>query len=126
MRLLLAAPDSDLRLSLELLFSEQPGVKIVGTVSESDGLLALIRTTKPDVVIADWHLPKRPLSAIISHSEQQPDPPQFIILTTNHSESQAAKKAGAYFAVEKGATPDVLLSKVTEASHKTTPRRIKL
>lgn len=123
MRLLLAIPESDLRLSLELLLSEQPGVKIVGTASESAGLLALIRTTNPDIVIADWHLPERPLSAILSLTNKQPNPPQFIILTTNNTECQIALKVGANFTVVKGASPDILLSAFAKASYQATHRR---
>ena len=123
MRLLLAAPEPDLRLSLELLFSEQPGIYIVGTASESDGLLALIRTTNPDIVLTDWDLPGRPLSAIISHTNKQAKSPQFIILTTNNSECEHARKAGANFTVVKGVSPDVLLSAFAKASYQTTHRR---
>jgi DNA-binding NarL/FixJ family response regulator len=123
MRLLVSAAESDLRLSLELLFSEQPGVHIVGTASEGDGLQALIRTTKPDIVIADWHLSERPLSTIIFHTIERSNPPQFIVLTNNDTESQIALNSGANFAVVKGAPPDQLLRAFSEASHQTTPRR---
>lgn len=123
MRLLVAAPESNLRLSLELLLSEQPGVKIVGTASESDGLLALIRTTKPDIVIANWDLPERPLSSIISHTNKQSNPPKFIILTTTYSESQTAKRAGADFTVMKGSSPDILLDTFQRASNQADHRR---
>ena len=57
MRLLLAAAQPNLRLSLELFLSEQPGVEIVGSASESAGLVALIHTTDPDMILTDWDLP---------------------------------------------------------------------
>lgn len=123
MRLLLAATETDLRLALELLLSEQPGVKIVGTVTDSAGLLALIQTAKPDVVCVDWHLSGRPLPFILSHAAQQPNPPQFIILTTTNTESQAAAEAGANFTVVKGAPPETLLKAFQEATEQTLHRR---
>jgi MFS family permease len=61
---------ADLRLSLELLLSEQPGVEIVGVASESSGLLALIETSKPDMIVSDWELLVRPLVTIPPERDQ--------------------------------------------------------
>ena len=54
MRTVLAIGDSDLLLALQLLLNEEPRVNIVGTTSELDGLLSLIETTGPDLVLLDW------------------------------------------------------------------------
>jgi len=108
--LLLATAQTDLRLSLELLLSEQPGVEIVGTASESDGLLALTRTCRPDMIMTDWNLPGRPLPNILSEAANLPTHPKIIILTTLNSYNQAALDAGADAVVLKGASPDLLLA----------------
>lgn len=108
MRLLLATAQPDLRLSLELLLGEQPGVKIVGTVSESDGLLALIHTTTPDMIVTDWDLPGRPLTAIFNETNL-PKPPKIIILINRISDTQRAQETCADAVVLKGASPDILL-----------------
>jgi DNA-binding NarL/FixJ family response regulator len=114
MRLLLAAGQADLRLSLELLLSEQPGVEIVGSASESDGLLALIQTSEPDMILTDWDLPGRPLATILSEQDRSYDLPKTIILTASDRDRQAAIEAGADAAVLKGASPDLLLSAFQE------------
>ena len=114
MRLVLATAHTDLRLSLELLLSEQPGVIIVGAVSEGDGLMALIGTTNPDMVMAEWDLPGRSLPTIISALEKSDPHPRIIILTGRNRDCQTAVAAGADAAVLKGASPDFLLTTFRE------------
>ena len=110
MRVLLAAGRADLRLSLELLLSEQPGVEIVGSASEGDGLLALIHTTKPDLLVTDWEIPGRPMPAIISEAIKSNPHPRILILASSNSGCQAALGAGADAAVLKGSSPNLLLT----------------
>jgi len=114
MRLLLAAGKANLRLSLELLLSEQPGVEIVGSASEGAGLLALIQTSEPDMILSDWDLPGRPLATLLAGRDQSYHLPKTIILTTSNRDRQAALDAGADAAVLKGASPDLLLSAFQE------------
>ncbi len=123
MRLLLATAESNLRLSLELLFSEQPGVKIVGTASESDGLWALIQIIKPDMVIADWHLPGRPLLEILLEIFNLSQRPRLIILADRDSDYLLAQNAGADAVVLMGASPDLLLSAFTRLRKKSNPKQ---
>ena len=110
MRLLLAAGQPNLRLSLELLLSEQPGVEIVGSASESDGLLALIHTSEPDMILTDWNLPGPPLANVIAEADQKKHPPTTIVLITHESDYQTAVNAGADAVVVKGSSPGLLLS----------------
>jgi len=114
MRLLLAAGHPDLRLSLELLLSEQPGVQIVGAASESDGLLALIHTTKPDMILADWDLPGPSLSHVFAKAHQKQHPPIIIVLVARSRDYQKAVEASADAVVIKGSSPDSLLSTFTQ------------
>ena len=51
MDIVLASQEYDLRLALEMLFREEPGAAVVGTASESEGLLALIQSTRPNLVL---------------------------------------------------------------------------
>jgi DNA-binding NarL/FixJ family response regulator len=110
MRLLLATAQPDLRLSLELFLSEQPGVEVVGSASESDGLLALIHTTEPDMILTDWDLLGPSLSNVIAEIHHLQHPPTTIVLVTHNSDYQTAVNAGADAVVLKGSSPDLLLS----------------
>jgi DNA-binding NarL/FixJ family response regulator len=99
MRVLLADQHPEIRLALAILLGKEPGVAIVGSVSEAEGLLALSRTTQPDIVILDSCLPGTPtanlLAALHSYNQHpkillmgdvpasviQPYPPDFAAIT---------------------------------------------
>jgi DNA-binding NarL/FixJ family response regulator len=110
MRLLLAAKQADLRVALELLLGEQPGAEVVGSASEGEGLLALIKTSKPSLIVSDWNLPGQPLVSILAEREQLCPQASMIVLTDGNRDRQAALEAGADAAVLKGASPDILLA----------------
>lgn len=110
MRLLLATADPDLRLSLELLLSEQPGVQIVGAASEGDGLIALIHTTRPHMVLTDLDLPGQPISSVVTEARHIQPPAITIVLVAQNGRVQDARNAGADAVVPKGVPPDLLLS----------------
>jgi DNA-binding NarL/FixJ family response regulator len=107
---LLAVPDTDLRLSIELLLSEEPGVVIAGVASETEGLLALIASTKPDIVILDWDLPGRPAADRLIQTSLIPDQPQFIVLGSRLAAREEARQAGMTAFVVKGEPPELLLT----------------
>jgi DNA-binding NarL/FixJ family response regulator len=110
MRVLLATPDTDLRLSIELLLSEEPGVVIAGVASETEGLLALITSTKPDIVILDWDLPDRPPADRLFQASQLKSRPRFIVLGSSLAAQEETQQAGAMALVVKGEPPEQLLA----------------
>ena len=110
MRMLLATADPDLRLSLELLFDEQPGVQIVGIASEGEGLQALLRTTRSHLILADWNLPGLLLSAIIDEARQMQPSINTLIMVNSGEGLEPARDSGADAVVLKGTPPDHLLA----------------
>lgn len=70
MRVLLADQHPDIRLSLAILLGKEPGVTIVGSVSETEGLLALTRTTQPHIIILDSRLPGTPTAELLTALHQ--------------------------------------------------------
>lgn len=107
---LLAAGQPDLRLSIELLLTIEPGVVIVGEASEADGLRALIRSTSPDVVILDWELPGHDVETIIADTQNERRQPHFVVLSNRFRAKQHVLAAGAEAFVVKGDPPDQLMS----------------
>jgi DNA-binding NarL/FixJ family response regulator len=107
MRVLIATAQPNLRLSLEIYFSEQPGVDIVGSASASGSLVALIQTARPDIVITDWELPGPPLPSLLK-SMVETQKPKIIILN-NDEDQLLAREKGADVIVPKGTPPDLLL-----------------
>ena len=110
MNVLLATTHPDLRLSLELLLSEEPDVNVVGTVSESAGLLALLHTARPEIVISDWELPGQPLVEILRETNQSTPQTKFIILVEHTDAACDALNAGADAVARKGEPPERLLN----------------
>jgi len=91
----IAVRNPSLRLALELLLSEEPGVNVVGTTSETEGLLALIHTAQSELVMLDWHLPGRPIHDLMSLVRAMEKRPKLIVLSEDAHLRQHALEAGA-------------------------------
>jgi DNA-binding NarL/FixJ family response regulator len=112
MRVLLATKDQNLRISLQLLISEEPGLRVVGTASETNGLQALISTTHPDLVIVDWDLPGRNVGELLEETKNNSQPGKFIVLGRDAEDKSAALDRGAHDFVHKAAPPENLLNAI--------------
>jgi DNA-binding NarL/FixJ family response regulator len=129
MKILLATEDPNLRLSLELILSEEPSVTVSGAASEAEGLAALIRFTHPAIVLLDWNLPGRPAADIIAEVRQTYPETNFIVLGLSPAGKQQALSAGAAAFVVKGDPPDQLLRsfrtlrKQSQSTSTTVPNR---
>ena len=117
MRTVLAIGDSDLLLALQLLLNEEPRVNIVGTTSELEGLLSLIETTGPDLVLLDWELPGRPLKELLAEALSYQKPPRIIVIGNNVIAKESALQSGADSFVVIGEQPEKLLAAVRQTSH---------
>ena len=95
MRILLATCETDLRLSMELLLSEQPGIKILGSASDTEGFIALVKSTCPDLALLDWDLPGRPVEEVLSLIKLFEVPPKLIVLGKHPDSKKTALQAGA-------------------------------
>ncbi len=115
MNTLLATKEPSLRLALELLLREEPGINVVGTASETEGLLALIQTARPDLVLLDWDLPGRPCAQVLGTARSANGQPAFIVLGKEASTEQPALAARADAFVLKGDMPEQLLVAVRRA-----------
>jgi DNA-binding NarL/FixJ family response regulator len=115
MDILLASARSDLRFALEVLLREQPGLAVTGTATGSEGLLALARSSCPDLVIVDWDLPGRPPADVLAVVRALDCRPYLIILGRNARDRKPALAAGADGFVLRGDPPDRLLAAVQQA-----------
>ena len=108
--MLLATADPDLRLSLELLFDEQPGVQIVGTVSEGEGLQALMQASQIHLIVVDWDLPGMLLPTVIADARQRQPSITTLVMVNSGEGLEPARDSGADAVVLKGTSPDHLLA----------------
>ena len=112
MRILLANGNTDLRLSLDLLLSEEPGVIIAGSVIDASGLLVLAKNSCPDLVLVDWELPGCPIQSVLSEIQSLPRQPKIIVLGRQSSSKESAHRAGADYYLTKGDPPEQLLGAI--------------
>ena len=112
MRILLADEQTRVRLALQILLSQEPGVTVVGEVAEATGLLAQIRATRPDLVLLDWGLPG--LATIGSLSALHTACPNLsvIVLSGRPEARQLALAAGADEFISKIDPPEKLLAAI--------------
>lgn len=114
MNVVLAVRHARARLAMELALSEEPGVTVVGTASETEGMLALARTARPDLVVLEWGLPGRPVEVVLVEAQTLASPLYFLVLGRDSCLKQPALRAGACAFVLVGDPPELLLAEVRQ------------
>ncbi len=110
MRIVLATGDTDLQLAIQLMLSEEPGINIIGSASDSGGFIALIKSTNPDLALVDWNLPGRNIEGLVREVKSfESETKLTLIVLGKRSTKEAAVEAGADDYVVKGDPPDMLL-----------------
>lgn len=114
MNILLAIYWRDLRLAIDLLLREEPGINVVGVAGETESLLALLETTHPQVVLLDWDLPGRAIPEVLRTIHTAAVPPNIIVLGDRENEKDIVLEAGADAFVVKGEPPQQLVTAIHE------------
>lgn len=116
MDIIIASGQPNLRFSLEVFLRQQPGLVVIGTVSNVKSLLAIIHTARPDLVVMDWALSSYPPVKVLSELKAAEHPPHFIILGKESNAAQVALDAGAdEFLVQGDDPPTTLLAAIHRA-----------
>ena len=110
MQLILAAGESDLRLALQLLLTEEPNVDVVGTAGTEPGLLALLNTYQVDLVILDMDLLRKNSHNLISKIKNSESNPKIILLKDEKADQLVISELGVDAYVNKGEPPERLLA----------------
>jgi len=104
-RVVLADDHPMVRYGVAAVLQPVPGVELVGEASDGDELLALVRQTRPDVVLSDLSMPGRSgLDALRILARDHPEVP--VLVLTMHADDDsvlAALRAGARGYLIKGA-----------------------
>jgi two-component system chemotaxis response regulator CheB len=112
MRIILATEDSNLRLAVYLVLSEEPGVDIVGTTIDTKGLLALSSSSCPDVVLMDYEMGGATVQSAIRALKGCEKPAQVVVLGRDLLDRDPAIQAGADQFVLKGGAPAEFLDAI--------------
>ncbi len=116
MDVLIASGRPNLRFSLEVFLRQQSGIVVLGTVSNTESLLAIIHATRFDVVVMEWELSGScsPVE-VLSEAKTVEHPPHFVILGKDIDRSQAALDTGAVEFLLQWDSPADLLAAIRRA-----------
>jgi DNA-binding NarL/FixJ family response regulator len=114
MRVLLADDHTRVRWALRTAIQEEPGIDVVGEVSEGHTLLAQIRALRPDVILLEWELSGWPASGVLTALRALDQPCRVVVLGQHPDARAAALAAGADAFVSKSDPPDKLLGTLRE------------
>ena len=109
MRLFIADVDKELRLALQLMLHQEPGMHVTGMAVQAPGLLAQIAASEPDVLLLDWHLPGMLITELVADLRGLELPPKIIVISVRPEDKDEAMAAGADGFIGKNAPPDELL-----------------
>jgi DNA-binding NarL/FixJ family response regulator len=111
MRIVIATGETDLRLAIQLMLSEVPGINIVGSASDCDGLNALVSSTYPDFILIDWSLPPCNIEDSLQDLKTNANNPnvKLIIIARHQRMKDKAIKSGADEFLVIGDPPEKLL-----------------
>ena len=99
MNVLIASPDQQLKLALAFLLNTQPAIRLTGSVSTDDELVALAQISAPDVILLDGCLGealtrltalKLTAKLIVISNDDRPNPgrPVDVVLNRNNVSTQ--------------------------------------
>ena len=114
-RVLVVDDQSMIRGGFEALLNSEPGIEVVGTAEDGDGITEVVGRTRPDVVLMDIRMPNvGGLEATREVLAMPGTPPRIIMLTTFDADEYvfAALRAGASGFLLKDSTPQELVQAV--------------
>jgi DNA-binding NarL/FixJ family response regulator len=108
----IAVRDTDLRLSLDFMLRDEPGLNILGTATTLESALGLLRAESIALILLDWHICQRPIEEVFKAIKNS-DPQLKIIMFGNRtSQEQLADHLGADAFMRIGGVPDNLLTTI--------------
>ena len=110
MRLFIADADKQLRVALQILLHQEPGMQVTGVATEVKGLLAQVEASQPDVLLLDWYLPGMPVTDLLAELQALDMPPKIVVLSVRPEVKSTALAAGADAFAEKSGSPAELLT----------------
>jgi DNA-binding NarL/FixJ family response regulator len=112
MRVIVADDQIEVRSAIRLLLEEKAGMEVVGEARDSESLVRLIKTSRPDLVILDWELAEaKPGEGMLALKAVNPQL-DVLVLSSRPQVENAAVKAGARAFVCKSDPPETLLKAI--------------
>jgi DNA-binding NarL/FixJ family response regulator len=116
-RVLLAAPQPDVRAALRLLLLDL-AMEIVGEAADWSTTLALAPETRPDMLLVDWELIPNSGSTLTQLRAACPAAVVIVLISQLDARQQAALSAGADAFISKGEMPDRVAARLRAAAER--------
>lgn len=111
---IIAVRDADLRLSLDLLLREKPGLNVVGTATTSESALALIKAECPKLVFLEGGIPNGSTEDVLKEIKTRCQHLKVILLGKRIDQKQSALHMGADAYLLIGGAPNKILTAIDE------------
>lgn len=117
LRVLIADDQALVRTGLKVILDSEPGLDLVGEAENGEQAIALVRETRPDVVLMDIQMPRLDGLAAARRVLAADAPPKVIMMTTFGTDENlyAALRAGVSGFVLKTSAPEQLIAAVRAA-----------
>jgi DNA-binding NarL/FixJ family response regulator len=109
MLIFLAESDQDLRIGLQMLLHQEPGMHVVGMAIQTEGLLVQLEASQADLLILDWRLPGASGRDLLSEIRGLESPPKIVVLSVKSEDKSKVLSAGADGFISKNEPPNELL-----------------
>ena len=90
-RVFLVDDDELVRSSFRIYFQTASDITVVGEATNGADCLAQLEETKPDLVLADIHMPQMDGITLLKHLNSAPNPPTFLAVTAFDSDDTMLK-----------------------------------
>ena len=117
MRVLLADAHRNVRWALRTAITEEPGLAVVGEVSDAADLLSQARALQPDLILLEWELSGLSGEELLADLSTLNHGSRVIVLSGRPEVRQAALEAGAEAFVSKSDAPHQLLTTLQRLVH---------
>jgi DNA-binding NarL/FixJ family response regulator len=109
-RIVIADDQAMVRAGLRMVVDSDPGMEVVGEASDGREAVAVVRRTRPDIVLMDISMPRLDGLAAAKELLDDPSPPKVITLTTFDTDENlyAALRAGTSGFLLKVSPPEQL------------------
>ena len=110
MHIFIADADKKLRVALQILLHQEPGMQVTGVATDAKGLLAQVEASQPDVLLLDWYLPGMPVTDLLADLQALDMPPKIVVLSVRPEVKSTALASGADAFADKSGSPEELLA----------------
>ncbi|WP_342769448.1 BTAD domain-containing putative transcriptional regulator [Sphaerisporangium album] len=118
LRVVVADDQALVRAGLRVIMENEPGLELVGEAQDGEQAIALIRRTRPDLVLMDISMPRLDGLAAARRILADAAPPKVVMMTTFGTDDNlyAALRAGVSGFVLKTSPPEQLLAAIRAAA----------